>query len=377
MKQTTSIPVFFILSCTLLILVNQTLSIVIPKQYDIRDKYPLCSNILNQGNCGSCWSFSATQGLSDRFCIATNKTLILSPQYNINCEQDDQAGCGGGSTVQAYEWFSTSGVDKLSCTSYYSGETGDTGNCPSSCDKDSQESLELFYSKKGYSLKANTIKDTVENIQKDVLEYGPVSVSFLVYTDFVPFFAQNPTGVYSFRGGTLRGGHAVKVVGWGTTAEGMDYWIIANSWGTKFADKGYFRIRRGTDECTIESRLISAGIPNTNRRMNLANGHHIPPYAAPFSVKDKSIIDGGFHEIPIDEEVYQVFEHVLSDQQVKRDRVIGVTKAFSQVTNGINFKLDIAMASTNDRMNANGSQSSVTVIVNRQHDSKMQILSIH
>ena len=48
--------------------------------------------------------------------------------------------------------------------------------------------------------------------------------------------------------------HAVVVVGYGTDAEtGEDYWTVKNSWGTTWGEQGYFRIRRGTDECGIES----------------------------------------------------------------------------------------------------------------------------
>ncbi len=54
-------------------------------------------------------------------------------------------------------------------------------------------------------------------------------------------------------------GHAVKLVGWGTEAGG-DYWLVANSWNEDWGDKGFFKIRRGTNECGFESGLV-AGIP--------------------------------------------------------------------------------------------------------------------
>ena len=60
-------------------------------------------------------------------------------------------------------------------------------------------------------------------------------------------------------GGGIPGGHAVKIIGWGVE-EGVDYWLVANSWNEDWGDKGLFKIKRGNNECGIESR-ISAGLP--------------------------------------------------------------------------------------------------------------------
>ena len=56
--------------------------------------------------------------------------------------------------------------------------------------------------------------------------------------------------------------HAVVVVGYGVDeASGMKFWIVKNSWGTTWGEDGYFRIRRGTNELSIESIAVGVTVP--------------------------------------------------------------------------------------------------------------------
>ena len=53
--------------------------------------------------------------------------------------------------------------------------------------------------------------------------------------------------------------HAVLIVGFGHDAtSGLDFWTVKNSWGEEWGEDGYFRIRRGNDECAIESIAVAA-----------------------------------------------------------------------------------------------------------------------
>lgn len=87
---------------------------------------------------------------------------------------------------------------------------------------------------------------------------GPVEVGFTVYNDF--FSLTN--AIYVKNSDTSAGGHAVRLIGWGSE-NGVDYWIGANQWGVGWGDRGYFRIRRGTNEAGIEATAI-AGLPDLN-----------------------------------------------------------------------------------------------------------------
>jgi len=72
-----------------------------------------------------------------------------------------------------------------------------------------------------------------------------MEIAFQVYEDFMDY----ESGVYQHLEGKLLGGHAVKVVGWGTE-EGVDYWHCANSWSSRWGDAGSFKIKQG--DCGID-----------------------------------------------------------------------------------------------------------------------------
>jgi len=102
---------------------------------------------------------------------------------------------------------------------------------------------------------AYNVDSDVGAIQSEIMKNGPVEAAFSVYEDFLAY----KSGVYQHVSGSMLGGHAVKILGWGTE-NGTPYWLVANSWNEDWGDKGYFKIRRGTDECGIEDE-ITAGLP--------------------------------------------------------------------------------------------------------------------
>lgn len=63
-------------------------------------------------------------------------------------------------------------------------------------------------------------------------------------------------GIYVHKSGWYPlGAHAVKLVGWGIEND-TRYWHVENSWGKHWGEKGYFRIRRGSNECSFENNII-------------------------------------------------------------------------------------------------------------------------
>jgi cathepsin B len=86
------------------------------------------------------------------------------------------------------------------------------------------------------------VPSKVADIQTEILTNGPVEASFNVYEDFLTY----KSGVYHHVTGSNLGGHSVKIIGWGVE-DNMPYWTVANSWNEDWGEKGFFKIRRGTD----------------------------------------------------------------------------------------------------------------------------------
>jgi len=214
-----------------------------PASFDSRTQWPGCIHpILDQGQCGSCWAFGASEALSDRFCIASNGAtdVVLSPQYIVDCDFFG-FGCNGGNPLQAWKFLQNKGLPTYSCVTY----TAQDGKCPSTCD---DGSALTFY-------KASTVSSYTNpaSIQAAILAGGPIEVSFTVYQDFMSY----SSGVYLHTWGNELGGHAVKMVGWGVSGS-QNYWICANSWGTTWGIQGFFWI--GFGQCGIDSSGV-AGAP--------------------------------------------------------------------------------------------------------------------
>ncbi|XP_012569587.1 cathepsin B-like protease 2 [Cicer arietinum] len=247
--------------------VTHSKSLKLPKNFDARTAWSQCSTIgriLDQGHCGSCWAFGAVESLSDRFCIHLDVNVSLSVNDMVACcGLLCGAGCGGGELFAAWLYLTHHGVVTEECDPYFD-EIGcshpgcePTYRTPKCVKKCVNENL-LWEESKHFSVKAYTLNSDPQDIMAEVYKNGPVEVSFTVYEDF----AHYKSGVYKHITGYELGGHAVKLIGWGTSDDGEDYWLLANQWNRNWGDDGYFKIKRGTNECGIEGH-VTAGLPST------------------------------------------------------------------------------------------------------------------
>ena len=230
----------------------------IPESFDAREQWPKCSvikEIKNQNPCGCCWAMASSSALADRTCISTNGAIdvSLSPQFMVNC-LPNQDGCQGGNDEPMWKDLMDIGTVPESCLPFHKKDETCTGRCGDGTQMPKYTKAKNFYSPWG-----ETDKARVEAIQREIMEHGSVTASFWVFDDWDD--DENwPNPVYHrSKTATFEGGHAVRIIGWGTE-NGEDYWLIANSWGTDFREDGFFKMRRGINECNIEETVI-AGEP--------------------------------------------------------------------------------------------------------------------
>ncbi|KAJ4786703.1 Cathepsin B-like cysteine protease [Rhynchospora pubera] len=249
------------------LLTHQNNNISLPKHFDARAAWPQCttiSAILDQGHCGSCWAFGAVESLSDRFCIHFGMNISLSVNDLLACcgfMCGD--GCDGGYPIYAWRYFVQNGVVTEECDPYFDqtgcAHPGCEPEYPTpKCEKKCQLKNLLWADAKHFSVNAYRINPDPLDIMAEVYKNGPVEVAFTVYEDF----AHYKSGVYKHVTGDVMGGHAVKLIGWGTSEKGEDYWLLANQWNRGWGDDGYFKILRGSNECGIEADVV-AGLPST------------------------------------------------------------------------------------------------------------------
>jgi cathepsin B len=234
----------------------------IPAAFDSRTQWPGAIHpIRNQEQCGSCWAFGATESLSDRFAIQTNVStnVVLSPQDLVSCDNaDGNEGCNGGYPIKPWQYMEATGVVSDPCYPYTSGG-GVTGNClltsgHTTCPSGTG-TVQYYKAASAYSVGSAS---NLPAIQTEIMTHGPIEVAFDVYQDFFSY----TSGVYVHKTGSLAGGHAVKMIGWGVL-NNVEYWSVANSWGTTWGMEGFFLIKRGVNECGIEAAAV-AGLADTS-----------------------------------------------------------------------------------------------------------------
>ena len=95
-------------------------SFTAPTSFDSRTRWPKCIHpIRDQGQCGSCWAFAASEALSDKFCISSKGAtdVVLSPQYLVDCDTKSH-GCSGGYPNLAWKFMQQNGLPLDSCVPY-------------------------------------------------------------------------------------------------------------------------------------------------------------------------------------------------------------------------------------------------------------------
>jgi cathepsin L len=206
-----------------------------PAQWDWRTKGAVTA-IKNQGQCGSCWSFSTTGSTEGCHFLTTKKLVSLSEQNLMDCSTSQgNQGCDGGLMTQAMDYIiSNKGIDTESSYPY----TAQDGTC------------HYKAANSGATLKSYiNVNQGDENDLQDKVYLGPTSVAIDASHSSFQFYS---SGVYNEPDcSSTQLDHGVLAIGWGT-ASGSDYWLVKNSWGTDWGLQGYiWMTRNGNNQCGI------------------------------------------------------------------------------------------------------------------------------
>lgn len=200
-----------------------------PSSLDWR-KYGIVTGVKDQGQCGSCWSFSVTGAIEGLNALVTGDLISLSEQELVSCDLSND-GCYGGYMDYAFEWvISNGGIDTESDYPY----TGVDDTCKISKEKAKAVTID------GYTDIAEEESALLCAVVKQPLSVGihGSSKDFQLYTGGIydGECSDDPNDI----------DHAALIVGYGSQGDD-DYWIVKNSWGTSWGIEGYIYIRRNTN----------------------------------------------------------------------------------------------------------------------------------
>jgi cathepsin L len=191
--------------------------------------------VKNQANCGSCWAFSTTGAVEGRVAIATGRLVSLSEQELVDC---GDGSCDGGWTSRAYETIMAQGGQMLERDYPY---TASDDRCKY---VNSQAVAHISTYRNAPSMNAPNMANTLYANSPLAVLIDASSKSFQSYS----------SGVYydpSCSQSTIN--HAVLAVGYDMSgSSSQQYWIVKNSWGTGWGDRGYIKMRSGVNQCNIE-----------------------------------------------------------------------------------------------------------------------------
>ncbi|KAK6640312.1 hypothetical protein RUM44_011998 [Polyplax serrata] len=220
----------------------------LPNEFDWRDKN-VVTPVKNQEACGSCWAFSVTGNVEGQWALKKGELLSLSEQELVDCDKLDN-GCNGGYMTNAYEAIMNLGGLEVESDYPYDAQN-------------EQCHLNKSEIKVKISGGLNLTTDEIA-IAKWLYKNGPVSAAlnanamqfYFGGVSHPPKFLCNPENL----------DHGILIVGFGVhesriLRQRMPFWLIKNSWGNDWGERGYYKLYRGEGTCGI-NRYVSSAIVN-------------------------------------------------------------------------------------------------------------------
>jgi len=186
--------------------------------------------VKDQGYCGSCWAFAASEQIESDAMRTLGVTYTLSPQQLVECDRTSM-GCNGGLQERAYNYVKRAGgIEEEVNYPYTSGEDGSAEAC-------SADSKKFVLTVTEYT----TIKTGEADMATYMKGAGPLSIAIDAST-----WSSYTGGIMKSCGEDIN--HAVQLVG---VDQGAGYWKVRNSWSADWGESGYIRLAYGEDMCGI------------------------------------------------------------------------------------------------------------------------------
>ncbi|BFZ24893.1 hypothetical protein BsWGS_27932 [Bradybaena similaris] len=211
----------------------------VPESEDWRERGYVTA-VKFQGDCGACWAFVTTGAVEAQWFKKTGKLVSLSEEQLIDCSNDyGNKGCDGGVPDFGFKYISVNGIEEESVYPYEKKQ----GKCR--------------YDKSKVAANITTCyrvwpEESEEALKVAVGQMGPVTVGIdSRRKEFVLYKG----GIYDDEYcSSTELDHAILVVGYGTL-KGQDFWIIKNSWGEEWGEKGFALMSRNKDnQCGIATQ---------------------------------------------------------------------------------------------------------------------------
>ena len=196
--------------------------------------------VKNQGQCGSCWSFSTTGSIEGQWFLAGHPLVAVSEQELVSCDTTD-SGCNGGLMDNAFAWLVSAQGGNIATEASYPYVSGG-GNVPS-CALPKTTGANIV----GHE----DLPQSESQMATWMSTNGPISIGV------------DATSWQTYTGGIMTNcissqvDHGVLAVGFDNT-NSPPYWIIKNSWAASWGESGFIRIQKGTNQCLITSGPCSS-----------------------------------------------------------------------------------------------------------------------
>jgi len=226
-----------------------------PSTVDWRTHTPsVVTDVKDQGQCGSCWAFSATEAIESFWALAGNNIVELSPEQIVDCDTVD-AGCNGGDTPSAYDYVSQAGGLDTAASYPYTAGNGDSGPCQ--FDQSNVAAKISNYTWVIPECTGSCNSQSMSQVQSKLATVGPFSIC--VYAEPWQDYSGGIFNDASCTHASSDLDHCVQMVGYTS-----NYWIIRNSWNTDCGEEGYIYVSTKEAKGNLCGVLDEVNYPNVD-----------------------------------------------------------------------------------------------------------------